>query len=284
MYKLTLEDADGATLTFGDGQPYTISEIEGLSPPEATINLNELALIDGQQYNSAKVSARTMNIAFAIEYKAEQNRLAAYKVLRVKKPITIYYKSDLRDVWIKGYIASVNVTHFEMKQICTVSIICPFPYFRSAQEIVNELSVIVSNFHFPFYGLESNNVVFSYVQNVQNVTVENNGEVDTGLIITLYIKGNITNPKIFNYNTGSYFGLNYSFEAGDEVTINTITGEKTVTLLRDSETINIFNYVSEGSTWLQIEGWQSTFVYEVGSGSLSNIEVTFTHYDLYEGV
>jgi hypothetical protein len=47
---------------------------------------------------------------------------------------------------------------------------------------------------------------------------------------------------------------------------------------------NIFNYVMQNSTWLQLEAAGSTFVYEVGSGILGDLLVTFKHSNLYEGV
>lgn len=284
MYKLVLEDVKGNQLTFGMGGAYTISEIEGLAPPKANINLSDMALMDGQHYNSAKVETRTLNIAFAIETDAEQNRLNAYRVLRIKQPIRMYYSSDLRDVYIDGYISEIGVTHFAMKQIVTVSIICPSPYFKSAQEVVNELSAIVSGFHFPFAITEENPIPFSFVQMLSNVTVENLGEVDTGLIIIMYATDTVTNPKIFDYETQDYFGINYTLQAGDQVTINTMSGEKTVTLLRDGEETNLFNYVMEGSKWIQLDGISKSFVYEVGSGSIGDLSVQFKHFNLYQGV
>ena len=285
MYKLILENEYGNTLNFGMGSPYTISEIEGLSPPNANINLSETALIDGQRYNSSKVEIRTINIAFAIEYSAEKNRLNVYDILHVKKPVTVYYKSDLRDVFIEGCVSKLDVTHFEMKQIVTIEIVCPAPYFKSAQEVVNELSTIINSFHFPFFGTTApDNIVFGYIQKQSNVTVKNSGEINVGMIITLYARGEVSNPKIFNYETGDFIGLNYTMQTADLITINTMAGEKTVTLLRNGERYNIFNNVMKNSKWLQLEGNESVFVYEVESGLASDLDVAFKHYDLYEGV
>lgn len=284
MYNLTLTNESGAQLTFGMGGAYTISEIDGLSSPEATINTSEVALMDGQRYNSSKVSMRTLSIAFAIEYDAEQKRLDVYNVLRIKKPIHVHYKSDLRDVTIDGYVSKLDVDHFAMKQIATVTIICPSPYFRSAQMVVNELSNIIKAFHFPFAITEAEPIPFSYIQQLSNVTIENGGTTDTGMTIVLYARGAVNNPKIFNYVTQEFFGLNFSMQAGDEITIDTMAGEKSVTLLRDGATSNLFNYVMADSTWLQVEGIQSMFVYEVGSGTLSDLVAEFSHYDLFAGV
>lgn len=283
MYKLTLKTEYGV-LTFGMGEPYVITEIQGLSSPDADVNLTDIALADGQRFNSAKVKSRTMNMAFAINYDAEPNRLNAYNVLRVKKPVRVEYKSELRDVFIEGVVKSVNVTHFEMKQICTVTVVCPFPYFKDAQEIINALTNVVNAFHFPFASTEAPQIVFSYIQQQSNTTVINNGEVDTGLIIELYFKGAVENPKIFNYATADFFGLDYNFQAGDIVTINTNQGEKSVKLLRNGAESNLFNYIMKNSKWLQLEGKECVFIYEVGSGAMSSVEITFSHNDLYEGV
>jgi hypothetical protein len=285
MYKLTLQNEQGNSITFNElNGPYTITDIDGLSPADANINLTDTALLDGQRYNSAKVNLRTMDIAFAIEYDAELNRLRMYDVLHVKRPITLFYKSDLRDVYIEGYVQKVHVTHFEKKQIATVTIICPSPFFKNAQEVINELTNTIKMFHFPFWGLTPKNIVFGEEQFLTNVTVENEGELITGFIVEFYASNNVSNPRVINYMTNEYIGILYDMIPGDLITINTLAGEKTVTLLRGGAEINLFNYVQDGSTWLQLEPGENTFVYEVGAGSPTNLTVTFRHYDLFEGV
>lgn len=284
MYELIIRDAEGQQLTFGDYSPYIITEIEGLSPPESDVLTSDLALIDGALYNNTKVRMRTLNIAFAIDYQAEKHRLEAYKVLRPKRPVTVFYKSDLRDVFIEGYVATCTVTHFEMKQVCTVQIVCPSPYFRAAQEVINELSSIIAGFHFSFFGLADPNIVFGIIENESTLTITNNGEADTGIIVTIYIRGSVDDVKIYNYVTQDFFGIQYSFQAGDEITIDTTPGKKTVTLLRNGVEINLYRYIMYGSKWLQLEGRQTTFVYEITSGSLGDVRISFKHYDLYGGV
>lgn len=284
MFSLILENKHGAQLTFGMGSPYTITEIQGLNPPDATINTSQVALLDGARYNSAKVNMRQLNIAFAIEYNAAMNRVKMYNVLKTKHWVRMYYTGDQRNVYIDGYIQNLDISYFEMKQIVTVSILCPKPYFKDAQEIVNEMNTIINSFHFPFYSTAAPQVVLGYFNNETGMTIENTGDVDCGLNIELYARNAVTNPKIFNYITGEFFGLNYSLQTGDVVTINTSKGERSVTLLRNGAETNLFNYVMANSTWLQLEADGSTFVYEVGTGQNSDLLVTFTHLNLYEGV
>lgn len=284
MFSLKLENKSGNTLTFEQNSPFTISEIQGLNPPEATINTSEVALIDGAKYNSSKVNMRQINVAFAIEYQAAKNRIEIYKVLKSKQWIKLYYTGDYRDVFIEGYIQKIDITYFEMKQIVTCTILCPFPYFSQAQEMVNNLDKIVSAFHFPFASTVEPELLFSYIEELANVTIENYGDVACGMIIELYARNNISNPKIFNYVTGEFIGVNYSMETGDLITIDTRQGHKSITLLRDAVETNIFNSLMKNSTWLQLEENQNTFVFEVGTGNLTDLSITFSHYDLYQGV
>lgn len=285
MYNLTLENENNNQLVFNQiGGSYTITDISGLSPADATINTNATALLDGAIFNSSKVNMRQLLINFVIEENAEANRLEVYSVIQPKKPITVYYQSDLTDVFINGYVESVNVGHFEPKQSVTVSILCPSPYWKNAQEVVNELKSVIDLFHFPFASTEEPELVFGEIDPMTHAIVINNGTVETGLTFELYAMATITNPKIFNYTTQDFIGLNFTLQPGDLITINTQQGQKSVTLLRNGVETNIFNSLMKNITWLQLPSGGAVFVYTVDDGLMTNLTVTIKHYDLYEGV
>lgn len=319
MYKFTLENKNGDMLEFNKlGGAFTIVEIQGLYPAEATINTSKVAYLDGELFNSSKVNMRTLNVAFAIEYDAAKNRLAVYDVLKPKQFVRACYKSAVRDVYIDGYVQSVNISHYEMKQVCTVAILCPSPYWRNAQELVNELENITSMFHFPFastgnmfalskittegedpLATEENEsiideqyfevagekeIIFGMIEDTVSIDIENDGDVETGLIFELYARDTIGNPKIFDYNTGAFIGINFTMQAGDLVTIDTTGGNKSVMLLRDGVESNLFNTLMQGVTWLQLDFGGGTYTYEVGSGYARNLLLTIKYAALYEGV
>ena len=284
MFELILENAAGDQLTFTQNSPFTVTEIQGLNPPPATINTSQIALIDGAKFNSSKLQMRTINVAFAIEYAAALNRIAVYKVLKSKQYVKLYYNGQFRQVFIEGYIASIDITYFDMKQIVTCQIICPSPYFKEAQVIIDELLNIVSAFHFPFSSTASPQLVFGYISNDVGITIENDGDVECGMIIELYARTAVSNPKIYNYITQDFIGLNYTMQQADLITIDTRQGQKSVTLLRGGVETNLFNYVMQNSTWLQLPANGGTFVYEVGSGDTGDLAVTFKHNNMYEGV
>ncbi len=284
MFELILENAAGNQLTFGQNSPFTISDIQGLNPPSAVINTSGTALMDGAMFNSSKMNVRTINIAFAIEYQAAKNRIEVFKVLKSKQYVKMYYTGQYRKVWIDGYIQSIDVDYFNMKQIVTAAILCPSPYFKSVQEMVNEIQNVISAFHFPFSSTEEPELVFGYYADDVGITIDNDGDLECGLIIELYARKAVSNPKIFNYATQEFIGLKVSMQAGDLITLDTRQGRKTATLLRNGVETNIFNYVIQNSTWLQLDANGSTFVYEVETGSTADLAVLFKHNNLYEGV
>lgn len=283
MYKLTLK-SDFGEIVFGGElyTPYTITEIEGIASPEATINLSDLALLDGQKFNSAKANTRTINIAFAIEYGAEANRLNVYKVIRVKKPLRMIYKSELRNVYIDGYVSQVEVSHFDIKQVVTVTLICPQPYFRAVNEVIDQLGQNIRAFHFPFAITADDPVPLGIFVDSPIVTVMNTGEADTGIIFDISIYNSVEGITITDTETGEFFKVNGSFNAGTRLIISTVPGDKYVTYVYGSK-INRFSSVAPGSTWFVLSDTR-TFVYSLDSGDLGDIAIEINHEALFEGV
>lgn len=292
MFELILENESGKQLTFGPGTDFTIKEFSGLNPPKATINTSQTALIDGGTFNSSKVNMRSMNIAFAVEQNAAANRLEVYKVVQNKKPIKVYYKSEVLDIWIEGYVEDTDFSYWAQKNVCTVSILCPSPYFKGAQEIINELSAVHPMFHFPFGSLgrdevpydQDHGLVFGEIDVLTSIEVSNDGYIEAGLTFELYCMRPIKNPKIIDYVTGKLMKLNVEMEAGDLITITTGQGNKKVKLLRSGVESNIFSTFDAESTWLQLPPGGSVYVYEVDEGSVADLRVTIKHYGLFGGV
>lgn len=127
-------------------------------------------------------------------------------------------------------------------------------------------------------------IVFGEFSSETTAIVQNFGGIETGLTFELFATDTVSNPRIFNYQTNEYIGLYFTMEAGDQITITTGTGNKAISLFRNGQTINIFNALIYGSTWLQLPSAGGIFVYTVDSGLIADLEITIKHYDLYEGV
>lgn len=282
MFEVTIENKRGNAISFYQNDKYAITSITGLGPPDANINTVNVGSFDGERFNSSKLTMRNIVMNIAILGDVETNRIALYKVFKSKEWIKFNYKNGLRNVFIEGYIESAPIDLFTQNQEIQISILCPDPYFKNAEEIIEDMNLIINTFYFPF-AIEDSGITFSKYDEILEKTIVNEGDVAEGITIELRAIGVVKNPKIFNRDTTEFFGLNITMQEGDLITVSTIKGAKTVYLLRNGENINIFNNIMKDITWLQLEPGDNVFTYEAETGT-EYLNILFRHTDNFEGV
>lgn len=282
MFEVSVENRRGNKLNFVQNEKYSITSITGLGTPDATINTINTGYFDGERFNSSKLGMRNIVMTISILGDIETNRINLYKVFKSKEWIKFNYKNGLRDVYIEGYVESAPIDLFTQNQEIQISILCPDPYFKAAQEIVEDIGVIINKFYFPF-AIEEAGITFSEYDDILEKIVVNNGDTTKGIIMELKVTGDVKNPKIFNRETAEFLGLNIDLVEGDLVTITTIKGSKSVYLLRNGATTNIFNTLMKDITWLQLEPGDNVFTYEAEEGA-EFLNIIIRHIDNFEGV
>ena len=79
MYSLSVENTYGDILELTNNPAYCITNVDGIDPPDATINTARNAGADGSVFNSAYMNNRTITITMAINGPAEANRIELYR-------------------------------------------------------------------------------------------------------------------------------------------------------------------------------------------------------------
>lgn len=293
MYTLRFENEQGDVITLtGVEDRYQIVSIDGLNPPNALIHRSEVAGMDGTKYMSAKLEEREIVLTVKINGEVERNRLNLYNYFKSKHYSKMYYSNGARDVYIEGYVETIECDLFSMGEEMQISIICPNPYFLSATEIVTDISKILGAFEFPFaFGargvlnptITDNAIEFSTYLEDRIVNVLNEGENETGLIIKVMAKGEVVNPTIYNVETREFFTINVTMEEDEVLILNTNRGQKSVTLSDETTTTNVINKVARNSTWLTLSKGDNQFTYEADVGS-ADMQVLFTHRTRYQAV
>lgn len=282
MYTLIAENQYNEQIELTHNPAYVITDIDGIDPPEATINTTHNAGANGSEYNSAYVNNRQITITLVVNAPAEVNRINLYKYFKPKFPVTLYYSNASRNVFINGYVKNFDVGYFNKKQTVQIVIMCPKPYFNGVSDSVKEFVTIESLFEFPF-DIAEEGIPFSELILGAEEDIINNGDVTTGIIINIQAVGQVVNPKIFNVETRESLILNTTLESGDLVTINTKQGEKSINVLRNGTLINLIGSLAEGSTWFKLIPGDNLFTIDADS-QVENMLVTFTITDQYEGV
>lgn len=282
MYSLIIENKNHEKISLTNNDNYAVTHISGLNPAPANINTSKLATSDGSLFNSSSVNQRNIVITVYIMRSIEKNRIALYRFFRPKEYVKIYFSNGLRNVFIEGYVETFDGELFSMSQNFQISIICPSPFFKAMNETTTILSNVNSLFSFPF-AISNQGIPFSDLSEINLATVQNTGDIESGIIIDLYSIGKVVNPVIHNVDTNEFFGLNYTIEAGNTVRINTLKGQKSVKLITYGVERNLINYISENSIWLQLNTGSNLFSVTMDEGNMS-LSTTIRHTDLFEGV
>jgi len=287
MFECKIENTKNNVLTLTQNESeFQVYDVQGLNPPKAQINVSRVAGIDGTKFNSSKLDERNIVLYIKLRGDIEANRLYLYSFFPTKEWCKFYYKNGSRDVYIEGYVESVEVTSFTNNEIMQVSILCPNPYFKAMNIIIDDISKALALFKFPFSINYNQPIAFSSIDTTKITEVDNQGEVDSGLIAEVEVLGSVSSIQIKNTQTGETFTVRHPLLKNDKVIINTNIGEKSIKLIRNGIETNIFASIVKTSTLLQLRTGKNFFSYLVnGSTSYDElIKVVFKHNTMYRGV
>lgn len=290
LITITNPNGEELTINLDDIEPVSglfITEIEGLGPVKADINMTELAAKDGSKYNSSRANGRNivMKVRFIYASSIEEVRLLSYKYFPLKKRIKFHIETDNRIAEVEGYIESNEPDIFNQEESASISIVCESAWFKDASENgiqVIDFSDIVSLFEFEFEDDDegSPTIEFSSLEIRRENVITYNGDTDNGFIMRMFIGGSVTNPSIYNIETLESIKIDTAkvaaivgsaVKAGDEIRINSIQNEKSVTLIREGRSYNILNALDINAAWFVLHPGDNLFGYTADSGELNII-------------
>lgn len=281
------------------GSGFVVSNITGIGPGKADINMTELAITDGEIYNSARLPGRNivLLLRFLWDPLIEDTRHKSYRYFPIKKPVILDILTDRRTVEINGYVESNEPVIFDRQEYAQVSILCPNPYFYSKAGDGKTVTVFYGTdplFEFPFSNesLTSPLIEFGDLKNRYEANVIYNGDAEIGATIFIDAIGPATNLTIYNVTRGQSMHIDTDklatitgsgIVAGDTIIINTVSGEKSIQLLRNGVYTNILNTLDRGTDWFTLEKGDNVFTYTADTG-LSNLLFRVENQTIYEGV
>lgn len=278
---------------------FVVTSVTGLGSGKANINMTEIATNDGSLYNSSRLPSR--NIVISLKYlwqsTIEDVRQLSYKFFPIKKKLTLLIETDNRQAEIEGYTEANDPNIFSKDEGSDISIVCPNPFFYSAgKDGVNTTIFygVEPLFEFPFSNesLYECLIEMGWIQNQMEKVVVYNGDAEIGVTITIHAIGEARNITIYNTGTREVMRIDTnklaSFTgsgiiAGDEITICTVKGQKSITLLRNGKTTNILNCLDKNADWFQLAKGDNVFAYTAEEGS-TNLQFKIENRVIYEGV
>lgn len=258
MIEVIAVNKAGQQINLSDNSNYILTSVTGITPPKAVVNTASLATKDGSVFNSSKLGNRNIVLTVFPDGKVEQSRLNLYRVLKSKQYVKLYLTTAARDVWVDGWIESMEANLFDQRQKVQISVICPDPYLKDVSESVTAFSN-------------------------GSATIDNVSDDEVGFVAQFTASGAVSDIILTNSTTGKSFKLNYDLVNGDKVTLDTRRGEKGISLLRSGSTANLINYIDIDSDWIQLEMGENALAFSCTSGS-GNLSGSVTVQPIYEGV
>lgn len=285
--------------TIDDKTGLFITEIEGLGPVKATVNMTQLATADGDIYNSSRLAGRNIVIKARFTYAdtIEEARLMSYKYFPIGHKLKFKIKTENRLAETEGYVESNEPNIFSKESDMQVSVLCESPFFFSVDEDGKQqtnFSNVVAMFEFPFSNesLTEPLLEFGRIINKKENTVYYDGDAETGCVIHLHAIGNVEMVNIYNIKTGEKMVLDTDkletltgnkIIYGDTITISTVKGNKYITLLRNGVTYNILNILGKDTEWFQLARGDNLFAYTAEYGE-QNVQFMVEAQIIFEGV
>ena len=129
-----------------DNNGLLITDIDGLGPVKANINMTKLATADGGIYNSARLGNRNIVIKakFTNATSIEEARLSSYQFFPIKKKVTFKIETDNRVAITEGYVESNTPNPFSEESDVQISILCESAFFYGPPEDVTTFAGVDS--------------------------------------------------------------------------------------------------------------------------------------------
>lgn len=306
IYSLAVTNYLGDRIKLELGRPentgFLVKSITGLGPVKANVNTTEVATNDGSMFNSARLSQRNIVIQLAFVHSIygediEEIRQKSYKYFPIKKNVELIIETDNRYVRTIGYIESNEPDIFNKQEGTQISIICPDPYFYSASEDGNNVTDFYSIdpvFEFPFSNesLSEPLLIFGEIQIKTEGVTTYHGDSEIGVMIYIHAIGPATNINIYNTETREVMSINTTklealtgkgIVASDDIIINTLKGEKSITLVREGKSYNILNCLDKNTDWFTLVKGDNIFAFTAESG-VTNLQFRIENKVIYEGV
>ena len=273
MYDLKIKNSYGNTLDITWNPLFSVSEIDGLYPPDVALNLSNDIGTDGSVFNSAFLENRQIILSIALNNPASSGRHLLYQFFQQKKQLTLFFKNDISNLKIGCYIKNFTITIFKKKETAQITLICPKPLFDDVETIHQRLHVSQALLEFPV-SFPVSGMEFS---RGQASILTNMGDVESGFSGVIYADNSFSNPKIVNKTTGQFIGFDVTVNSGEKIEICTIDKQKYANKISaDGISTSIVSKMTSGSQWVKMIPGGNQMEMTASSGNTFYLDVDFT--------
>ncbi|RZI47972.1 phage tail family protein [Lactococcus kimchii] len=274
--QIVYKNSEGGQVVFGQQPPFLVTSKKGFGAVENIITKQQQYGLDGSILVNQQLDDRTLEIegefiaSSAVDLQNKRKQLASLHNPKLSGTLT-YFPDNGNVYQIDVVVEQAPVmdnSSNNLTQSYSIRFISLDSYWidKNQADKLIMLSSLKKNLTFPLRITSSFTFAIHSENNIQ--VISNEGDVRVGMIITLNFLSGVTNPKVLNVTTGEYFRLEKAYSAGELLTINTLRGEKEITLTKSGGTEeNDLEFWDENSIFLQLDKGNNFFQLQADSGA-----------------
>lgn len=287
MQNIVYQNKRGQNIELSNAPPFILTKLEGNGSPKTTVLSTKAPGQDGVTQEDTLLEEGVINIESTIKGLSPEDVFKKWRqicnIFNPKLTGTLIYTND--DGAYKINCSPEAITpkqRFGNKLDFLIQLFCSDPYWYNIEEFKEEIAVWVGDFEFPLEitsdGIEMGHRVSSLIVNINNP-----GDAEIGMRVEFTALATVVNPSILNVYTQEFIKVKNTLEAGDKIVIITHYGNKSVQLIKNGVSTNIFSYIDLQTTFLQLAVGDNLLRYDTESG-IDNLEVSIYFIPKYVGV
>lgn len=286
--ELTYISKWGASISLSNNVLFWLTNVDGLTWANSDIASIVIGGIDGDTINNIQAQPRGIICDFRIKngVNVEAAKREILQTIKLKQKCTLEWTQNNRTLTIEGVVERVEMPRFDNGVTMQVAIHCGQPFWQDLTEIISEINEAIPLHYFTDYADDmlyflEDGMPFGEIDMSRTRTVVNLGDVAVGMQIEVLAYKTVTNPIIYGQN-GTFFGVGYGtkelvMNEGDKLIINTVAGNKYVTLNGD----NVLDKVKPRSTWLQLDAGENEFSIDSADEDTDNMTFSLSYMQRY---
>lgn len=280
MLQLNFVSQSGQSLPLANNSYFDLFDVDGMTKANTSLSTIVIGGMDGDLVNNIQAQPRGIVITLRIKdyVNVEDAKRYILSIVKLKQKCLLIWTQNARTIEIEGVVESVEMPRFSSECAMQISIYCPSGFWQDINEILTQISE-AKNLH--YFTTTAGDMLYFPVDGIplgeydtsRTRTVVNSGDVAVGMQIEILAYKIATNPIIYDQN-GNFFGVGYGtggkqvmMEFGDRIVINTIAGEKAVTL----NGVSIIDKIKPRSTWLKLAAGENEFMIDSDDEYVDNM-------------
>lgn len=266
--ELVLDEADLGTVE-GTHHSYKYVSQVGVYIDSTTLEQRTVSIsgwVIGDTYDELKVNKEILN-----------------RLVNPLHPIDAVIQEKYKLTFKPDYSVKYSVSYEENNEVLCKFLIqgtCADPMFTTKDKQSALIASIIPKFRFPLVIPQGTGILMGLREPSLLATLNNEGDIDTGLLVTFSCTSTVTNPSLLNVDTREFIKINKVMSAGEQIVISTGSGEKYIKGIVNGVEYNYFKYMDFDSTWLQLHTGENTLKYDADN-NVDGLEVLISFLPKY---